>query len=226
MRKVLDKITGLPYLPEDIGMRLLHSVVMIRDKPAYILDVAFHPEEPGADVDYLEPAEIKSVSLEYKYLSEPNRSRALMLPSEHLSLAPIPLGYVNCKERGSPALYLSRVPKRRYKQGLNSGTLAVSGSQIREAQFLEMIFLYDLQGCIENKYPSLEECIRLAKVHDCTAAFSRRWAVCPKKLGRYTTLYLEYRSTRVGVIKGGKVTLNDDYEFLAEELERVHAKHF
>lgn len=115
------------------------------------------------------------------------------------------LGYVNAANR---ATYLTRMPQRYFKQGVEIGSLMYIGEGTREVlrdyNALHLMFT--------NTYPSFEEAI--ANSTDGTVAFSRELAVKNGSL-------LYYRGSCIGEIKNGKALVSKEHFFLKDMLEEA-----
>ena len=125
------------------------------------------------------------------------------LNSELVDLTPIPLGYLNTRGR---AFYVSRKPKRSWRQGLSS-------SNLRNPRHWELVLSKRLANLINGDYPPFLEV--LVKFKDGgeveEMAFSRRFAI-----SREGSLY--YKGEEVGHLKDNNLTLHNDYQYLTEVL--------
>lgn len=127
---------------------------------------------------------------------------------EDLNIEPVPLGYINLR---SKAVYLRRIPRRRWKQGLSSesldkriGTTAICSRS--------------MANCITGRYPSLEKALSRVKEGLLSSAFDRDWAISTGVVNPD----LRYKGTVVGIINNeGLPTLSLDNQYLHECLEGV-----
>jgi hypothetical protein len=108
---------------------------------------------------------------------------------------------------------VSRVPIRKWKQGLNLENLAIDhtkyGLKIMDFKFPS----YELGLTIRGIFPTLEDALKLMKDKKYTkCAFTRNWAV--DKVGS-----LLFRGRIVGKFHKGKFTLNKDEVFLLERFK-------
>lgn len=187
----LNKHTGLPYMIQDLGMRLSHSLVMYDGRPFFISEVE-GTTLLGTD-------------------TLTGKAKSVGLPAPLLDIRPVLLGYVNGREH---ATYCSRMPHRRYKQGLNSANLLLQeGARIRDKTSL--IQSKAMAQCVLDKYPSLDEVydeVSNAKRH--SRAFHRYWSL------HYTggEIGLNYRGLHVGAFKAGNLKLMESFSYLKEEL--------
>lgn len=187
----LNKVTGLPYRPEDMNMRLAETLVMYRGRPFYI-------------VEY-EMAENRISG----YYPDNDKVTKFTLPNRNLDIRPPRLGYVNY--RGT-AIYVSRYPVRRYKQGIHSqnitfNAMADKGRLIRSPEFSKALM---------GDYPSFNNALRRLESKN-SVAFNRHWAVLKAADG----IHLMYRGNPVGAYKDSKLKLMEDYQYLKEAMEEA-----
>jgi hypothetical protein len=127
------------------------------------------------------------------------------MDSKSVDITPIQVGYVNL-DKG--AVYLARVAKRRWKQGLDKRSLcAVGFGNIEEDGWF---FTNAMYRCLTNRYPSLEGAILEAKTRGIHVAYHRDWAVSPN--GR-----LYYKGKVVGTVADG-CKLTEVFNYLKESL--------
>ncbi len=130
----------------------------------------------------------------------------------NFDFAPVPLGFCNHKEN---AFYLSREPRRQYKQGLNPKNLNVY--QILPVprdvvQEIAMCKGRSLSHCIQGLYPDLKQAIKCVLEKDYKSiAFDRRWAIDEN-------LSLYFKRNKVGVIDADdhKPTFTRPFTYLKE----------
>lgn len=186
----LDRRTGLPYMVDDLNMRLSNSLVMHDGEPFYITEIE------GTTV--------------YGLYTEDQERGEFTLPTKKLDIRPVPLGYVNTARH---AAYCTRMPHRRYKQGLNSACIVID---IPLQGKDEMIRSKAMARAILGKYPSIDEVIEKLDVNARSAAFHRYWALSKNAKKEYD---LSYRGLHVGAFERGNLSLMENYRYLAEELE-------
>lgn len=208
---ILNQYTGLPYLPEDVPMRLSNCVVMYDDKPVMIGEVT-------VDGDI--------VMMNAKHLSN-GMNFIIELPDDKLSLRPVPVGYVNHDKQ---AVYVSRNPVRRYKQGLHHQNVRLNyaaaggGANLLRAhgRQSDVISGRGMSECIHNSYFSMADAIRLLEDGDRrSVAFHRKWAVSEDDTVGLRHLF--YRGREVGTLTDNGPILGKKYRYLAEEIERMQA---
>ena len=126
-----------------------------------------------------------------------------------LNIEPVPLGYVNNVKTTS---FLSRMPKRRWKQGLSPAVLSLNVSEF----FLQS---KALGNCILNRYPSFDKAYELIKEEKkLSCAFNREWAL---RVGVLDPDIM-FRGTSVGIYTElGGVSLKPKYEYLTESFEEA-----
>lgn len=184
--------TGLPFIRDDIQLRLCKSLVKHKGLPFYI-------------------EEFDGITLHGFYTSTGERA-ALPLPVSDFDLRPVTLGYMNT---GKEAVYATRCPERRYKHGLTTSNLRLSSRRmIGPRDYLTSKYLAD---CIMNVYPSMQDAIALAKETEGSAGFHRRWAV--EYVEGAGMFFLCYRGGRVGWFAKGVPCLGEGNEYLKEELQ-------
>jgi hypothetical protein len=136
-----------------------------------------------------------------------------------LDLNPIPLGYIN---RRNEAIYLTRKPLRKYKQGLSRDSLVVKA--IGEAKMAmrnkgDILLSPELSKCVDNIYPSLTEAFNSVEIEKAqSVAFSRVFAINRSEL--FQDVYeLLYKNRVIGSINREGIDLESRYLFLKEMLE-------
>lgn len=166
--------------------RLVDTVISIDQVPCYVMAV--------------------SDDRKIKYKTFPaGVLQVCSLDSDKIDLTPLPLGYVNFK-RGST--YLTRIPQRRWKQGLDYRGIRSQGLDYREDDWFTSRAMLD---CFNTKYPSYLEALFLLEEDRPCVAFSSKWAVDYEGA-------VFFRGTKVGKIEG-EITLKETYGYLQEMLE-------
>ncbi len=126
----------------------------------------------------------------------------ISLDSVKVDLTPMKLGYMNF-ERG--ASYVSRIAKRRWKQGLDKAGVRFSGLPPRDGGWINSeAFL----ACYYNDYPTFEEAYLKAKAYRSMVAFHKKWAI-------YYTGDMYYRGKKVGTA----LKLDQAYAYLKQMME-------
>jgi hypothetical protein len=126
----------------------------------------------------------------------------MTVEARELDCTPVPLGYVNSQKM---SVYCSRMPARRYRQGLSEVTLSCTKNGGAE---MENVPLHLLVQCITNDYPPYEECVAGGNAK----AWHRDWASSSKNL--------YYKGGLVGVTDKNKgPVLNEKYTYLQEALD-------
>lgn len=161
----------------DIQQLYQHSLVMYKNKPVYIINVA-----ANGNVQYLD-------LYSQKELVAPFSLKEFLPPARRL-------GMVNVK--GS-VVYAYRVPVRKYKVGIMAENLKVCSLDIhypagagRTKQFVLDLQTPAIADALANKYPSLEQCIEHLKEFDGAMAFDKQFAIT----GRGN--YIFYKTVLVG----------------------------
>ena len=126
---------------------------------------------------------------------------------------PVPLGFCN---HNKDALFLQRTPKRQYKQGLCKTNLSVSyltHDAVMDGA-AKIIRTRSLAHCIEGRYPSLMNAIKLITDEGYrSVAFARKLAVDEN-------LNLFFKQEKVGMVNeiDGKFILNRTKKYLERVL--------
>lgn len=195
---------------EEAEHRLGHTVILYDGKPVYINNIyPYNPangKEPGI---YLETYQL------------PAMAKADMLPlaDPKFEYHSMRLGYVNGKNN---AVYLSRMPVRKFKQGLNDDNVSVlhlpgvAGEAQPRIRFTNLMKTVGLVHMCAGEYPSFEKVLRsLQGDNDIVSqAFDRQLALGKDGLGMFN---LFYRGERVAFTEDGKVfKTSADYSYLKE----------
>lgn len=127
-----------------------------------------------------------------------------------LSLEPIPLGNINFK---GECKYISRMPGRQWKQGLNGNNVLAyepgRGWRPFDIQTPALMHMF------ENKYPNIHEAIqRVCNDEVRSMAFSRNFSYDGG--GR---VMFKCRTPIGQALQDGKVVLNRGYDWIREHLE-------
>lgn len=169
--------------------RLLNTVLMYSGYPVYVLSV-FNDRS-------LSVCSLETTGSEFR---EPFM---ISMDDDKLSFEPPTVGYIN---HDSIATYLYRNPSRRWKQGLSNSSLNLGGIGS------DLFYSKSMVDCLQNKYPSLEECLKaieLKKVE--SIAFHRLLAI--------TSNYsLRFRGTQIGTLSPEGLTLKRTYSMLERVL--------
>lgn len=146
---------------EDLSMRLDHTICFFGKKPYYLRvgrdEFNFHIMR-GFELT----AKAKEIAIDVRDAAFSMRSPTL--------------GYINYYDQ---AHYLSRIPDRRNKQGLNVGTIVSSNENGIDRGYFTSEFMHDM---LVDKYPAQSLCLkRLQAEHDLKSiAFNRNF--CLRKL--------------------------------------------
>lgn len=187
---------------EDLVAIFSETVVLYQKKPVFISSV-------NADKCF------NTYSLE----NMKEKVGVLSVTDKDFDFLPVPLGFCN---HNKDALFLQRIPKRQYKQGLCKTNLKVNtitddadGDGIKQLQGIKV---RSLSHCIGGLYPTLENAISLiVKEGYRSVAFARKLAID-------TDLALFYTDYKVGMVDEttGKFSINRTMK----HLERVvHARY-
>lgn len=135
---------------------------------------------------------------------------------DDLDINPVKLGYCNSE---NSAAYFSRIPARRYRQGLRQENLGCKKKHSRN--FFVPLNSKSMANCIRGLYPTLDLCIeKIENMESNAVAWCRDFAVGPKEKMGYC---LYYKGDRCGWIDLNKkipvFSLNKDKNYLKELLE-------
>lgn len=123
-------------------------------------------------------------------------------------IRPVPLGFVNLKQEEA-CLYVSRSPSRQWKQGLSTESIRSSSNLVISKR--DLLVSSDLGECIAGVYPSLKEAAILAK-NGRPVAFSRNFFISGSRIMN--------RNHIIGSLVEDEVRLEDNFEYLSEQLKR------
>lgn len=178
---------------EEINYRYTGSIIYKGKKPILVRD-ALHQRGDGhfvngANLYYLEIGEGFNLNQKDTPASDPE-----------LSDGPFSLGYINGIEHqddeghiSADISYCTRVPVRKWKQGLTQQNLSFQGGGLTfNKACVTKGFMHMLQGV----YPSFEEAKKNIGPRIRRIAYNRHWAIGVNKIGTYD---LFYRGQGVGV---------------------------
>ena len=141
-------------------------------------------------------------------------------PLKEYDLTPLPLGNVNYRGVSS---YMSRLPLRHdWRQGSRGANTRVVNQGFRSNPGASVDYLLkskSLSRCIENNYPTFEECLDTLGNEEATGvAFSKVFNLTEGK-GTYNLYYKGLHHVGSVHKRTKKITLNPEYHHLAEVLE-------
>jgi hypothetical protein len=192
----MDKETGMIYAGNDLGMRLSKTLIRFKGQPFYVDNI-------GHDRKYLLNG----------MFTMTGKVASIELPCKDIDLRPVPLGYANFN---GTAVYLSRIPVRRYKQGLSHENISVNGPLLQGKR--DILTTREVAACVNGAYPKLDAAMRAIDNGAGSVAFHRQWAVHSYLPGRYK---LQYRGRTVGELRDAEMQLNEGSEYLKELLQTV-----
>lgn len=183
------------FSPEDVNSRLTGTFILYKGKAIYVKaahDRILTYQLAGADITPF----------------------SLPLPQVHsesiyLEISSPPLGYLNSENR---CYYVKRVPKRRWKQGIDAHSVIVTshnttGGSVPITHFNTKFVANMLEGTYLTVKKILEEC---ALGHRLDGAFHRRWAIGNVNTKEKTALlyykgevagYLDWKETYIPRVK-------------------------
>lgn len=184
----------------DAQMRTAGSIVRWKGDPVYIKEVYINDNRKVA---------ARMVNL------RTGKQHRSILASKDWDWTPVPTGFVNVRSR---TFYVSRVPIRKWKQGLHRDNVKIVPQNpggrdiIRTAEFA---------ACVRRDYPSFEECMtRLDDKIAVSWAFHPEWAVERDPSG---LTWLLHRSRKVGWLQDDEAKLGEEYGYLKESYAEARA---
>lgn len=143
--------------------------------------------------------------VQYQLLSGVDSNEISVCHLDDINTCPVPLGYTNTSNYG--ALYLERMPVRRYRQGLRRDNM-ICKDGIR----VDVISWANIDKTIRGDYPTLKEAYKSTASTGRSMAWARNWAV--------DGAGILYKSNKVGLFKAGLVpVLEKNFTYLKEALE-------
>ena len=185
---------------QDANMRIARSVIRYDGFPVFVHEVL---ETRDGLMVYYSTMEEDAGNL----AGEP-----VPLTDNGWDFTPVPLGYLNTPRYG--ALYSSRVPIRKWKQGLHMENFVVRRGE-RHYEVGEFLNDQVLTNCILGNYPKFKQCLDKVLKDRESAAFHRHYALVPADAG---LVWLLHKEDKVGYVADGEAHLGPEYEYLKEEL--------
>jgi hypothetical protein len=180
---------------EDARQRLTGTLVRVNKAPIYIIDVH------NAD-------RRRSYELEVQYLS--NGKVGTIPYDKNVDLSPVPLGNTNYQ---GGSYFVSRVPARMWKQGLNENNMHCWDFEGRNVRI--PITSKCLIDTIDGKYPLFKEAFEAVyKEKVRSMAFSRDFSIRPNVL-------VYHSRVEVGNLNGKDIQLFDKFFYLKELLQEA-----
>lgn len=181
---------------EDARMRLLNSVVRFKDQAVTITDIN------------------AGLTVYFTYLATGNASKAA-IESRDWDWSPVPTGYVNTNRH---AVYVERMPVRKWKQGLHRDNTKIRG----EGQRLidrDIIFSKHFAQTVKMKFPKYKDALKdVTNNKYKSRAFSLHYSLDRDEIG---LLWLMYRGFKVGWYAGEIFQFGDGFGYLQEELDNA-----
>lgn len=203
---------------EEAGFRLNSTIVEYEGLPCYIHRAENHPDEI---------IRLRTSMLPYPDAGAPKVVNKKITDPGFRRFQTIGLGWCNHFAEGiHHASFIERVPARRSKQGLDSGSFKSSrplvGSSSSSSddftvgvRYNELFHSIGFIECAQNRYPLLREALYLLK-EDSSIAVSRDFLVVKTENG-LTALW--YKKQACGVIIKGRIFLYNKFEYLKETIE-------
>jgi len=198
----------LPYQQQnEINDRYIGTVLYLGDKPFYVYDTSFN---------------VKGLCLSGFLVGDAEKYLEPSVADETLRDGPFNIGYVNKLPyvgRNNKTLYrasyMTRIPKRQWKQGLTSDIIHMS--PVPKQPWGEMLKNPMFRDMLQGKYPTFDKAKSLVKGSLTSAAFSRQLAIGKDEVGLFK---LAYRGQPVAYSETGKkFKLSEDFTYLRELLD-------
>lgn len=180
--------------------RLRNCVVMRNNKPFYIESVLRDGRVYGTPLTGTPHQDCQFNEVVFSF-------------EEGFTLQTVPMGFMNTR---ADTRYLSRVPQRRWRQGLVADS--IQGGMMNVKAFFSQSFC----DMVNGDYPSFASCVsKVASGNVQGRAFSRKFAVFYER-GSNTSFRLMYKRTRVGTIRvDGSYELESKYMYLENRLRKA-----
>ena len=185
---------------EDAQMRLTGCVVRYKDDPVYIHSVN-HSEARGI---YANLSILGSEDQIRKGVNDPE-----------WDYRPIPTGYMNY---ASNAFYITRIPIRKWKQGLHADNVV---SLPATRRVMDLVRTVEFKSVVKNLYPTFDDINTMIRLGLKGGAFHRKFCLRGNMYAK--TPMLEYMGEVVGLVHDGKPELLPQFLFLTEELQEAVA---
>lgn len=131
---------------------------------------------------------------------------------DDLSLRPVTLGYLNYRGR---SIYLSRMPRRRWKHGLDSQNISAVSNKNTTVGFDAMQVKRALSSCILGNHAAFGEALDRVREEAIELSFSRIFSLGPAREGE--NLY--HKGRKVGTVQNDQPVLQTKFRFLEESLQ-------
>ena len=219
---------SLPYRrPSEFIDRYSSSVIYYKNEPVWITGIT--PQRDSPEEEY-EKKETPPVYLNFQRLPydsrEDNRTHKFLASDENFSAVPIHVGYSNgfvvyhdkTGDVTKRALYLTRMPVRRNKQGLCQQNLLLPRNS--GTDFNHLLYSQDFIDMLKNVYTSFEDVKKKVYTQRETVqsvAFDKKLALEYNVLGQFI---LYYKGQQIAYsLDGDRFVLTPESRFLQEVLE-------
>lgn len=193
------------YDGEHADAYLAGSVIRLAGNPIYINHVIRTTNgEDGFIASYWELGHVGGRNTKMVDLADPD-----------IDLNPMPLGMLAIGGSYTSSCYLSRQPRRMWKQGLNINNLIVELVGLTAGHFSKSGVIVDpaLGKTVRGEYFKLADAIAQTAKTGLAAAFGRKFAV------EKNNIFYKAFKIPVGEVANNKITLFDEFSILKEVLE-------
>lgn len=176
---------AFPYTTVQDARQHLHNTIILFDsKPAHVIDI--HTNDTGGLEAVLDLMAGESVNVS--------------LWDTRIQTRNFPLGYVNL---APGAVYLTRIPRRQYQQGLSDNNVIASNGD----NFRRIARSKGFRDAMAGKYPTVAECLELIKSKE-SAAFSVDFCLRRMNSG---LIEVQYQNTSIGVFLDNQFVLGPSF---------------
>lgn len=177
---------AFPYTNAQDARQHLHNTYILFDRaPAHVVDI--HTNDTGG--------------LEVVLDLMIGNSITVSLWDTRIQTRNFPLGYVNL---APGAVYLTRIPRRQYQQGLSDNNVITSNGE----NFRRIARSKGFREAMAGKYPSVPECLEIIKSKE-SAAFSVDFCLRRMNSG---LVEVQYQNTPIGVFIDNQFVLGPTFK--------------
>lgn len=176
---------AFPYTTVQDARQHLHNTIILFDsKPAHVIDI--HSDDTGGLNAVLDTMSGEPI--------------IVSLWDTRIQTRNFQLGYVNL---APGAVYLTRIPRRQYQQGLSDNNVITSNGD----NFRRIWRSKGFREAMAGKYPSVSECLEIIKDKE-SAAFSVDFCLHRMNSG---LIGVQYQDTPIGVFINDQFVLGPSF---------------
>lgn len=220
---------------DDARMRLRNTVVMYRNEPVLVQEIARGEDKDEILRVLFNPLPVRQGAVKKKAdafgrrlvgddamdaLEEKAQQRKY-ISSKHFDIAPFKMGYVNHPTLG--AFYTQRLPNRVQKQGLCAENFSgFTNNPLKPVDFNTFITCKESVEMIAGIYPSFDRALKLLEKAP-AVAFSREFALSKDEVIP-DLIFLYHKAKKVGYFAKDEAVLGANFKCLKESLEECKIK--